>query len=680
MMTDENILILNKNPEEGAYFHKISSNVGTAYSCSDFESAITLLNSRNFNVLVVDCSLASYISFKGLLKKPISIVITGIEENKVKETLNGWPLSHYVDYHVTSFEEHDDKAFLRILEKAVDHSLLKVQVDDLKYSLELNNDVIKDAYSEIKKIKNVINESIVRELEKRIELREKHIRFKREKQKIEEILKKIYMANDVISLLDIVYDIKDILRASGISIYLLEEEESLGRYLKPLVWNDVFLPHPDISKHIVSIDEEDIASFVARGHQEINITNLSGDNRMSRRYLEHFKIPLESILCLPIKHDQEVIGVLEAYNKIFSKDSSQEGFTKEDQQILRTLSEHISLAITKLNLIQYDALTGLLRPDPFFKNIIHMTESQRKRRDEKESYAMVLGDVDWFKNYNDRNGHEAGNRLLRELAKVLKSSTRDQDLLCRYGGEEFLFFLTGLKSLEEACIFTERIKKNIEEHYFKFQEFQPRNNLTMSFGIAYFTRDRIDSLKSIMQSDLDKIVHEADMALAEAKGKSFRALGIEGKEDLSTDKNRICVYYGKPTGEPARDEFIKPYEKKFDKERRKFVRFYTSTLLLYKKNSAHKVAQTINLSSMGVKISSESMLSPEQTLDLIIVLRNKACQFKGDVVYSEKVREDDLPLYYSGLKFRDLSSEDKTILEDYFTSLDLEEKSSFFHP
>ena len=52
-------------------------------------------------------------------------------------------------------------------------------------------------------------------------------------------------------------------------------------------------------------------------------------------------------MCLPIMHDREAIGVLEVYNKIPPKDSTQKGFTKEDQQIMRTLAEHISLAITK---------------------------------------------------------------------------------------------------------------------------------------------------------------------------------------------------------------------------------------------------------------------------------------------------------------------------------------------
>ncbi len=664
-MIKRNILILNENAEERAHLDLLCSEVGIIYAASNFEKAGGVLKSQNINVLVIDYHQASYPSLDALLNKTISVVVTGLDEKKVEEVVNKWPLSRYVDYHLTLPGEQNDRAFLRILNKAIEHSLLKMEAEDLKSYLEQTNIMIQDTYSDIKEIEEVINESVVRELEKRIELREKHIRFKNEKQRIEEILKNIYVANDFISLLDIVYDIKDVLQASSISMYILEDE-LLGKHLKPIIWDDVFLLHPDISKYTVSLDEQDFAAFVARHRQEINVTTLSGDQRMSKRYLEHFTPPLSSMMCLPIMHDKEVIGVIEVYNKILAKGSLQEGFTKEDQQIMRTLAEHISLAITKLNLIQYDALTGLLRPDPFFKSAIRKLESQRKRRSERESYALVMGDVDWFKNYNDRNGHEAGNRLLRELASVLKSSSREQDLICRYGGEEFLFFLTVLKNLEEACLFTERIKKNIEEHYFEFQEFQPRNNLTMSFGITYFTMDRFDSLKSIAQTHLEKIVNEANMALAKAKGK--------GEKDEAMEKNRVCVFYGKPTDKQEEEGIIRPYGKKLAKERRKSERYYASTTLLYKDNGAHNVAQTVNLSLVGAKISSESRLSPDKTLDLIIVLKNKACHFKGNVVYSEKVGEN-LSLYYSGLKFLDISQENKTIFEDYFSSLSVFEKS-----
>ena len=148
----------------------------------------------------------------------------------------------------------------------------------------------------------------------------------------------------------------------------------------------------------------------------------------------------------------------------------------------------MAIAMAKLNLIQYDPLTGLLRPEPFFEKVLQKVNALSKRRREEGSMALVMGDVDWFKAYNDRNGHEAGNKLLRELAHVLKLSIREEDLICRYGGEEFLFFLMGVKSVEEAALLTERIRKNVEDHYFELQEFQPRGNLTMSFGVTVYPR------------------------------------------------------------------------------------------------------------------------------------------------------------------------------------------------
>lgn len=670
-MTDANILILNSNYEKRKLLTRICSNIGTVYSSPDLPNAIGLLESMNFHVFVVDFNLASYSSLKGLLKKSTSIIITGTQEEKIKRIINKWPFNRFIDYYITPLSEQNNSDFLRILEKATEHSLLRIEVDNLKNSIERNEADLKEAYSEIKDIKNVINESIIKELEKRIKLEAKYIGSKRERKKLEDILKNLYTANDVTNFLDIVHDIREIVHAKGISLYILEENNALGKYLKPLVWDDAFLSHPDFPKHIVLMDSQDFAASTARYGQEINIDDLTYDARLSKRYVQQLRSPLKSILCVPIMYDKQIIGVLEVYNKTNKK----KGFTDEDQQILRTLSEHIAIAITNLNLIQYDALTGLLRPNPFFEKVIQKLKHPRKRREEETSYALVMGDVDWFKNYNDRNGHEAGNRLLQDLAKILNSSTREEDLICRYGGEEFLFFLSGVKKIEEAGQITERIRKKVEEHYFDYQEYQPRNNLTMSFGITYFTSNRINSLESITKNDLKKLANEADIAMAEAKGKNSAALPPHEKKESSPIKNKVCVYYKKQADDLRKEGIIRHYKEKFVKEKREFVRFYTSTILIYKRNSSHKVTKTINLSLGGVKISSDSKLPLAQTLDLILILESKACQLKGDVIYSEKEKGEILS-YYSGLKFKDLSFENRKVLEDYFTFLRIKKTSS----
>jgi len=154
----------------------------------------------------------------------------------------------------------------------------------------------------------------------------------------------------------------------------------------------------------------DFASAVATYGLEINLADPASDQRFSIRYQHNLKEPLKSILAVPIIYEDQIIGVVEVYNKVSPGDEVKEGFSQEDQEILRGLSEHIGIAMTKLNLIQYDALTGLLRADPFFDRILQKVNSMSKRRKEEGSFAMVMGDVDWFKHYNDRNGHEAGNR------------------------------------------------------------------------------------------------------------------------------------------------------------------------------------------------------------------------------------------------------------------------------
>jgi diguanylate cyclase (GGDEF)-like protein len=673
-MTDQYILVLNQDPDEIEHLQKICGRIASVSLANNLGEAIKFLEKTDFQVLVVDCSMSNYSRLKGLFRITTSIIITGDNEEKLKEAVRSWPLIYYTDFHLTPRVEHEDNSFFRALNIAIEHSLLKSELENLRHDKERREIKLQDAYSEIKEIKNFINNNVIKEIEKRVSIQAKYIGVKKEKQQIEETLKKLYLANDVTSLLDIVYDIKDIVQAEGISIYILDENETLGQYLKPLVWDDAFLSHPEFSRHFVLMDSDDFAAHATRHREEINTDDIASDKRYSRRYAEQLRFPLKSILCIPIMHDKHAVGVLEVYNKISKDKEKAAKFTNEDQNAMRRFSEHISIAITKLNLIQYDALTGLLRPDPFFEKVIQKLNLERKRHQEGPSYAIVMGDVDWFKNYNDRNGHEAGNKLLRELASVLNTSIREEDLLCRYGGEEFLFFLSGLNSEDEASGFTERIRKDIEEHYFENQEFQPNNNITMSFGLTFFSRDRIRAWDAINKNNLKKLANEADIALAEAKGKKASSLEPSDIKEGTLIKNKVCVFDKGKTVEPKKPEALKDYMEKFVKERRKNKRFYTSTILIYKRKDFHKVTKTINLSLSGVKIPTEAKMDPEQPLDLILILGNNACQLKGNVVYSEIASEDYFH-YYTGIEFKDVPVKDRKILEDYFSSLNIKEKS-----
>ena len=662
-------LILNKKSEEASFFKELCDKIGSSYIAPNLEQAISLISEKNFNVAIIDAAMAGYSYMRGIFPRITSLIFTGSSQAELKHIAKEWPPDRYIDLILSSsFLWEDSDVFIRELETAAKHSQL-IQDQERLLEAKMKNQVnLSEAYHQINEIKSVVKKSVVKELEKRLAIEAKYKWFKKEKQRIEQILKKLYMANDVTQLLDIVFGIKDLIQARGITIYIIDKSEALDRFLKPLVWDDSILSNTDLTKYVVKLGSQDFASVVAGEGREINASNLPPEDPSATRYQELLKSTLNSILCVPIISESKVIGVLEVYNKTKNGLIKKEGFSQEDQQIMRELSEHISIAITKLNLIQYDALTGLLRPDPFFEKIIQKLKLETKRHREEAAYSLVMGDVDWFKNFNDRNGHEAGNKLLRELASTLKSSIREGDLLCRYGGEEFLFFLTGIKTKEEAMIFTDRIRKNVEDHYFEKQEFQPRNNLTMSFGITYFSKEKFIPPQNISRQELIKLVSEADMALAIAKGKKKMAFPHTNDQDIIPEKNRIHCYQSKDKeaaeerAAVARDSAL-PID-----EKRKYPRVYTSISLIYKNNTLNRVVKTINLSLGGTKISTDTALKRHKTLDLTVILDKYAFECKGYVIYA-KEGNGNYQNYIAGLKFWDISPSDRQKLENYIATV-----------
>jgi diguanylate cyclase (GGDEF)-like protein len=654
-MGDLNIYIFVENHEDDVLLADVCRSVGTPLAFPSLEEALVGARRERPHVLVVDQNRGDFRHLKGSLSPDTAVLLVGAYETAARALIGGWPADYFVDFVPRPDTEASRSRFVHSLRLAAEHARLKQ-----------DRSKIGEMYSEIREIKSWINENVVRQMEERLSLQVRYLWYQRRKQKIEDILRRIYIAGDVSSLLDTVSDIKELVQASGFTFYVLDENETLGKYLKPLVWDDAFLSHPDFSKYIALLDSADFASMVVRQGSEVNIDSFPPDLKLPKRYAEHLRTPLRSLLGVPIRHEKDIIGVLEVYNKIHRDEKSRAGFNLEDQQVLQSLSEHISMAMTKLNLIQYDALTALLRPDPFFEKVIQKISRQSKRRQETGSYAMVMGDVDWFKHYNDRNGHEAGNKLLRKLAAVLKLSIREDDLLCRYGGEEFLFFLTGVNSLEEACILTERIRKNVEETYFEKEEFQPRNKLTMSFGVTLLPKKE-EFFSSINRYDLKKVAIEADMALAEAKGKRFTGQRQRGEEEKEQIKNKVCAYQREAVDRDEKSGVIRPFRPEFFEEKRKDPRHYIITTIIYRDDGGLKVTKTLNLSLGGVRILSESKLPLARPLDLFLLLDDRATSLKGSVVYSQRASESS-PQFHTGVEFREMAAADRRVLESYIAA------------
>jgi diguanylate cyclase (GGDEF)-like protein len=661
-MNHKRILVLHPSHAEADRLARLAQKFGQVRTETDPGTALSAFAEGPVAAVVMDASLAGSSALKAMVRPPTGVLITGADEELISREAGAWPPPVDVDYCRTSLEEPRELPFLRALGRVVEIARLRSEAVDLRRSLGLQEVKVKDVLGEITEIKGLLNTGFLREIEKRLAIETRYVGFQKERQRVETILRRIYGADDVSSLLDIVPDIRDIVRAGSVSVYIMEENEVIGRYLKPLVWDNAFLTHSDFSKYIAPLEAQDFAASVARFGHDINVASLSFDRRLSKRYTSLLKAVPRSLLGVPIMHGPKVIGVMEVTNKMVAGLPSPDGFSREDQQILRDLSDHMAMAMAKLNLIQYDPLTGLLRPEPFFEKVLQKANALSKRRREEGAMAMVMGDVDWFKAYNDRNGQEAGNKLLRELGHVLKLSIREEDLICRYGGEEFLFFLMGVKGVEEAALLTERIRKNVEDHYFELQEFQPGGNLTMSFGVTVFPKSFGDQPAVVTKPELKRLAGEADLALAEAKGKSRPDLKGRGAE-LPGDKNRVCSFVWQDIGEAGKPGGA-GHEGRVFREKRRYERYNVSTPFLFHENGGFRVAKTVNISLEGARVVSDAPLPAGPPLDTILVIEDRATPIKSEVIYSEKGSSDP-GFFYSGVRFRDLTFKEIKGLESY---------------
>jgi len=150
-----------------------------------------------------------------------------------------------------------------------------------------------------------------------------------------------------------------------------------------------------------------------------------------------------------------------------------------------------------------DGLTGTFNFRYFTKRLYE--EFQRARR-YKRFLALVIFDVDDLKMVNDRFGHQAGDRLLRSFSRILRESVRSNDIISRYGGDEFCLIMPEVDR-EHVGLFMERIRHRIAAEKCPVDT-EIKLSFTVSIGGAVFP----DDAKSI-----DGLIHAADMALLVAK-------------------------------------------------------------------------------------------------------------------------------------------------------------------
>ncbi len=208
----------------------------------------------------------------------------------------------------------------------------------------------------------------------------------------------------------------------------------------------------------------------------------------------------------PMFQNEEIVGLI-----CLGKNIKDEPFTEDNLETLAILTNMLSVAVhnaqmyEKIKAMSYtDGMTGL-HNYRFFR--LRLKEELARARRSNNMVSLLILDVDYFKNYNDQLGHPAGDNVLRELSEILRGTVRDNDIVCRYGGEEFAIILPGTDTVGSEAL-AERIRHRVEEKEFYNEKIQPQKTLTVSIGTATFPEDAVT---------LDDFIVAADKALYHAK-------------------------------------------------------------------------------------------------------------------------------------------------------------------
>lgn len=188
----------------------------------------------------------------------------------------------------------------------------------------------------------------------------------------------------------------------------------------------------------------------------------------------------------------------------------------------------------------------------------------------QELLSLVLLDIDYFKSFNDRYGHQAGDEVLRAVAESLEKSVRDVDLVARYGGEEFAIVLPGA-SMDTASDVAERVRSTIESARFPYNGLKLR--LTVSLGLAQLAPDeqledfvqRSDAALYCSKEMGRNCVHYHDGVDCQLSGNGVaRTIAVS----LSSDKSATDAYTDETTGLPTQKVFLEELRRRSAESRR----------------------------------------------------------------------------------------------------------------
>jgi diguanylate cyclase (GGDEF)-like protein len=253
-----------------------------------------------------------------------------------------------------------------------------------------------------------------------------------------------------------------------------------------------------------------IAGHVALYGRALVIPDVRDDLEWSRYADEHPELNLQSIACLPIRHGERTLGVLQIHN-------SRLGVLPEaSMSFLRVLCDYTAIALENARQVRLihelsitDDCTGLFNARHLYTTLeeeITAHSDPRVVSIRPSHFSLLFFDLDRFKSINDKHGHLAGSGLLAEIGDVLKRLLGPAHIAFRYGGDEFVVVLRDLDE-PAALELTQKLRERLNETVFLTGE-GLHLRMTASFGLATFPQHG---------STLPDLIRSADTMMYAAK-------------------------------------------------------------------------------------------------------------------------------------------------------------------
>jgi len=253
---------------------------------------------------------------------------------------------------------------------------------------------------------------------------------------------------------------------------------------------------------------EGIIGKVIQNGESFITADISKEKRCSQKDLARME-SIKSVLSIPLKDKESAIGSLTIYRK------NENPFVENDLLLMSIFGAQAVEAVEKTNQLEslqrqaiYDHLTDMYNK----KYLLQRIESEIKRAERhNHSVSVIFIDIDNFKNFNDKHGHLLGDKLLKDFSLLVKDGLRKNDIVGRFGGEEFVIVASetdkkGANSLTSKLL-------NLTKKLKFLGADGPLSGVTFSAGISSYPEDGIT---------LPEIIQKADeaMYIAKSEGKN----------------------------------------------------------------------------------------------------------------------------------------------------------------